>query len=113
MGTLLTKVFQRAAGWWKAADPALQTILPELTTESVPSRLVRFTPVNVLPVYFSALNEPENDGIERLFLQQKEWYRRSFASVSLTETGAFLFFRFLLRGAVKIYTYNQSILKRL
>ena len=64
MGTLLTKAFQRAAGWWKAADTALQTILPELTTESVPSRLVRFTPVNVLPVNFSYL---KNDGIERSF----------------------------------------------
>ena len=69
MGTLLTKVFQRAAGWWKAADTALQTILPELTTESVPSRLVRFTPVNVLPVNFSYL---KNDGIERLFFDSNK-----------------------------------------
>lgn len=69
MGTLLTKVFQRAAGWWKAADTALQTILPELTTESVPSRLVRFTPVNVLPVNFSYL---KNDGIERLFFNSNK-----------------------------------------
>ena len=62
MGTLLTKVFQRAAGWWKAADTALQTILPELTTESVPSRLVRFTPVNVLPVNFSYLKTTGSRG---------------------------------------------------
>ena len=86
MGTLLTKVFQRAAGWWKAADTALQTILPELTTESVPSRLVRFTPVNVLPVNFSYL---KNDGIERLFFDSnKSGTAESFTPLSLVKTEA-------------------------
>ena len=83
---------------------------PELTTERVPSRLVRFTPVNVLPVYFSALNEPENDGIERLFYSKKSGTRRSFASVSLTETGAFYSSDSYCEGQLR-YIVKQHIFK--
>ena len=93
MGTLLTKVFQRAA------DTALQTILPELTTESVPSRLVRFTPVNVLPVNFSYL---KNDGIERLFFDSNKSGTAEVSLLSLKNKRQEFFF------ALKVLSGGQT-----